>query len=473
MAKSKPKTTGDELEEQLLQAIKKAQHAPLPGARQLPVLQGLSLKGKFTVPQENVLLEAVKYLSDSGRVYVHGGNIVLEVEGLDGNGRVLARLRTGSVVEVGAEDLLANVCLCQEGEVQFPAPKWVVDLLLRSELLPPHLPRIQHYARRPLFDSNFNLRGPSWHAEVGILVHGENIEPAIHDVVDSDAPAIERLPTHLQSLLAGFCFRSDSDVVNALAMLLTGLLVNHFIVVLKAIFLIDGNQPGLGKTLLVRVAGIILDGVDPRLIHFSADDEEFQKRICANLRDNRQSIVLIDNAKVVSGTVVTSPAIEANSMAPEVSLRILGKSENYTRPNDLLWALTMNDTRTSPDLVSRGAPVRLAYEGNPADRVFVGPDPIAYARDHRLEILGELAGMVVRWNQAGRPPGHHSHRCHEWASVIGGILDRAGLPEFLANVDEAAATFNTVLDELAALAEAAVAAQGQFVVGGDSTKGDS
>jgi hypothetical protein len=70
--------------------------------------------------------------------------------------------------------------------------------------------------------------------------------------------------------------------------------------------------------------------------------------------------------------------------------------------------------------------------------------------------------MVVRWNQQGRPPGQRSHRCHQWAAVIGGILETAGLPEFLANLDEAAASFNSVLDELAALAEAVILAGGPF-----------
>jgi hypothetical protein len=124
----------------------------------------------------------------------------------------------------------------------------------------------------------------------------------------------------------------------------------------------------------------------------------------------------------------------------------------------------MNDTRASPDLVSRGLPIRLAYEGNPAERVFEGPDPVQFAHDHRPDILGELAGMVVRWNQAGRPPGQRSHRCHEWAAVIGGILETAGLPEVLANVDEAAAHFNSALDELAALAEAAVLSGGPLQI---------
>jgi hypothetical protein len=148
--------------------------------------------------------------------------------------------------------------------------------------------------------------------------------------------------------------------------------------------------------------------------------------------------------------------IESNSMASHVTLRILGQSTNIDRPNDLLWAITMNNTKTSPDLVSRGLPIRLQYEGRPETRDFSDSSPLTYAKEHRREILGELAGMVVRWNQAGRPLGNHQHRCRQWAQLIGGILQANSLPEFLTNLDEAAGEFNSQLDELSALAEAAV-----------------
>jgi hypothetical protein len=103
-------------------------------------------------------------------------------------------------------------------------------------------------------------------------------------------------------------------------------------------------------------------------------------------------------------------------------------------------------------------PVRFHYDGDPRQRDFHGRDPLSYAREHRAEILGELMGMVVRWNQLGRLPGPRKHRCSYWAEVVGGILQVAGLPEFLANLDEAAAAFNQALDQLAALAEAVAAA---------------
>ena len=151
-------------------------------------------------------------------------------------------------------------------------------------------------------------------------------------------------------------------------------------------------------------------------------------------------------------------------MAPAVSLRILGLSATCTRPNDLIWLVTMNDTRASADMVSRGVPIQLFYELPPEDRVFIGPNPIEYALGHRLEILAELAGMVVRWNQQGRPDGTRPHRCQYWAKIIGGILQVAGLPEFLNNAQVATTTFNSATDDLAALAEFIIANGGPYVI---------
>src|SRR5262249_56988483 len=119
---------------------------------------------------------------------------------------------------------------------------------------------------------------------------------------------------------------------------------------------VDGNQPNLGKTWLVRVAGILLDGVDPRPIPFCQDDEELQKRICARLREGKSSVLLIDNAKMANGAEINSPTIEAGSTAAELSLRILGASGNYNRPNDLPWPITMNPARLSHHPVTRRHP---------------------------------------------------------------------------------------------------------------------
>jgi hypothetical protein len=116
----------------------------------------------------------------------------------------------------------------------------------------------------------------------------------------------------------------------------------------------------------------------------------------------------------------------------------------------------MNQTKISKDLTSRGMPIRLFHEGDPAERLFGGPNPLDYARAHRGEILGELFGMVERWKSCGRPLGSRRHRSEYWAQVIGGILEACGFPEFLGNAAQAAAEFDTELGDLAALAERVV-----------------
>ena len=68
-----------------------------------------------------------------------------------------------------------------------------------------------------------------------------------------------------------------------------------------------------------------------------------------------------------------------------------------------------------------------------------------YAQQHRLELLGELIGMVERWKAAGMPMAntHSRFNKHGWGSIVGGILNACGEPDFLANAEEAA----TELDE--------------------------
>jgi hypothetical protein len=414
---------------------------------------------------ENILAQAQQVLVKSQRVFRYGCSIVIAT-GMGGEGSLIP-LTNGSHVEPSAASHLANLFLCKhprrDGQPNQFLPPWrFVATLLTREPTIASLPLIRLYARRPVFDKDHRFHGPGWHGDPGILVHSFDVEPVLLGEVNVHRRAIDRLPPHLRQLLGGFCFREDADVANTLAVLLTGILINHFVVSGKPIVLLDGNQPGLGKTLLIRTIGMVLDGEDPKLIHYTPDDEELQKRICATLRSGRQSQVVIDNAKVKAEGALNSPVLEANSMAPEVSLRILGKSENYIRPNDLIWSVTMNNTRASPDLVSRGLPIRQHYEGDPKKRRF-RCDPIRYAREHRQEILGELVGMVVRWTQQGRPEGHQDHRLTEWSRINGGVLNVNGFPEFLTNQDDAASQFNTGLDELAALAEAAVSEGGDFI----------
>jgi hypothetical protein len=463
MPPSNDRSRGEALAARLSDARRAAQQAPLRGARPLPVVNGLDQSCRSVGPLENVLAQVHQILLDTPRVYMHGNNVVLELG--EGDGARLCNLATGVDVNPCAAPMLANLFVCESAArendkpaVQFPPPSKLAALVLSREPTLAALPRIQVYARRPIFDEEFVLHGPGYDPETGILVHGIDVEPAEL----GDVPSGE-LPPHLHRLLQDFCFRSGADRANAVGAMLTGSLVTHFVETGKPVFLLDGNKPNLGKTLLARTIGMVLDGLDPELISYTSDDDEIRKAICATLREQLQSLLIFDNARNKGGAPISSPTIESNSMVARISIRILGVSENYVTPNDLLWFVTMNNTKTNADFVSRGLPIRFFYEGDPKQRAFDGRQPLNYAREHRREILAELAGMVVRWNQLGRPLGQQPHRLTHWASIIGGILDANGLGEGLTNLDEAAAEFDSEADELAALAEVAIQMNGPVV----------
>jgi hypothetical protein len=461
MPTAKIPTRGQDLVRRLRDGRRRAEGSLKPGARDLPVLSGVSPNCLFARPMENVLVDAGQILVESQQVFSYGDGIYQEV--CERRCRSLMPLARGGEIEHSASSQVSNLMVCSQaaregGVLQFAPPQRLLALVFGRAPFRQQLPVIRTYATRPVFDRDYHLLAPGWHPGPGVLVHGPAIDPILPPEPDPGLSIRDRLPPHLRTLLNGFCFREAADAANFVAALLTVLLVNLFVQVGKPVFLVDGNQPGLGKSLLARLLGILLDGVDPFLIHFTEDDEELSKRICATLRGWNQSLLWFDNAKVRDGEKVNSRVIEANSLASQISLRILGMSENYTRPNDVIWTLTMNETKVSADLASRGVPIRLHFDGNPDVRDFGDFDPLAFAQEHRVELLGELAGMVVRWNQRGRPEGTRRHRCGQWARVVGGIVVAAGFPEFLTNLDDAAASFNHHLDELAALAEAAVAA---------------
>jgi hypothetical protein len=454
----KEASRGRDLAKRLARGCQEAEYALRRGARDLPVLRGVSRQGTCNRPLDNVQVDAAEIMAKSEKVFVYGDDVVIRL----GDDRALLTLAQGNAIAPSAASMLANIFVCEDlrgdnNPVQFPLPQSFVGVLLNADSVRQTLPTIKFYAKRPIFDTDFNLLSRGWHATKGALIDGPDVDPIVPDLPRDDPEILNRLPEHLGALLSGFCFRDAADVANYVGCLLTGLLVDRFVVSGKPMLTVDGNKPGLGKTLLVQVLSMLLDGLSPGVITYTSDDADLEKRVGATVREGNRSVILVDNAKTGMHRAISSATLESRSTSPVIQHRILGTSSNFERPNNLIWAVTMNDTRLSRDLVSRGLPVRLFLESDPGKRSFGGFDPLSYAQEHRAELLGELAGMAVAWNQAGRPDGTRAHRFEPWARMIGGILEHAGFPEFLANVDAAAASFDQGVDDLAALAEKALA----------------
>jgi hypothetical protein len=455
-----------------VQVLRTGTHA----RRRRYIIWGITSGGVFVdgMTLDAFLAKARRLLRMSGRVYRYGNTIVYEARPGSDDPR-LRVLATGGVAESKANTVLATLFVVgvqgKESPCQSILPSILASTLLADDDLPAALPTISYYARRPVFDKEFNLCGPGWHAESRILVHGPEVTPAELPAEGGTGPARHQLPLHLSTLLGEFSWRSAADVANAVAFLLTGLLVNHFVDDPHPMFLVDGNRIGVGKTLLVQVIGRVLDGVEPPRIRLCGD-VELEKKLCTRLlHDDRSSLFLLDNIR----TRVESALLEQSVLSPVLEFRILGGNKAVKRANTYLWVLTSNDTRATADLINRALPICLHHEGDPRQRAFVG-DPLAYASKYRLEILGELAAMVLRWCERGRPLGNQKHRCRHWAQVIGGILNVAGLTDFLTNLDEVEDTMDEGLQLLGELAEHVIGNNltDCFVVGAEAkAKGQS
>jgi hypothetical protein len=328
-----------------------------PRTRQ--VLWGLDSRGVCQgTTVDRILAQARDILAGTGRAYRYENSIVLEAAG----GGSLANLAVDGQVDPRARSILSNIVVAARdpdgGASESLVPTSFVAAMLADEALADRLPAIRYYARRPTFDLNFALCRPGWNVDSGILVHADEVDLGPDPAPAPGGAAVDRLPPHLRELLREFPWASDADLANAVAVLLTGLLINHFIEEPHPVVIVDGNQPEVGKSLLVSAIGLVFDGVAPPPIPLGQDDE-VEKRLCAELLTMRSSVFFFDNVR----QRIESVLLEQSIPAPLLSFRILGRSATASRPNTFLWMITSNQTAGTSDLIGRCVPIRLHVEG--------------------------------------------------------------------------------------------------------------
>lgn len=242
---------------------------------------------------------------------------------------------------------------------------------------------------------------------------------------------------HLQKMLSGFHWASEADLVNFVALLLCGLMA-HLFRGRRPVGVVSGNKPGVGKSLLAKLCGILLDGQVQRTISYRKNDEEFEKQLATCVRSGAR-VVVVDNVRA-DGAEIRSAALERSITDEHLNFRLLGTSTAITKPNDLVFVLTVNRARLSPDLARRSLPINLSFDGDVRAHHYPIADLTDFAKGHRKEILGELVSIIKNFAMAGQPipeePAQHSV-CQTWAATMDGMLRQSGWSGFLSNYDDA------------------------------------
>jgi putative DNA primase/helicase len=278
------------------------------------------------------------------------------------------------------------------------------------------------------------LTTPGYHPDARLLYCPA---PGFEVPAIAERPSAEELSAAraliCEDLFGEFPFVSRAEQAHAVALLLLGFL-RPMIDGPTPLHLIEKPEAGTGATLMVDAIATILTGTAASVMTEASDDEEWRKRVTAKLRQI-PSIVLIDNLR----QKLDSSAVAAALTAPFWEDRILGVSEMARVPIRCVWIATGNNPEFSNEMARRIVRIRLdAHVERPWQREgFRHPDLMIWVRANRARLVSACLTLCQTWIAAGRPRGTRTIGSYEnWAQVLGGLLQVAGVEGFLGNIEE-------------------------------------
>jgi len=438
------------------------------------LISNVTASGQFIGDADETLHRMMESLRDSGRLYRQGNTLIfLQGGNSPGGGCSPTPIVVDGVVSKIAPAIVRNVVMCRElrsnpsgkgkkvdqpieYELQFAVPQSVLQQVVATDGFVDQLPMAQYIINHPVFDKDFNWLDVGYHRTQQILVCGESFEPAILDSPILSGPvrtvldALDRLPPLTRRMVEGFYWAGPVDVINMIGAALMTPLMPMLVEDKHPGVMAWANKPSIGKTLACQCLAILKDGESSAPSSVENGARELENQIVSEMNDGR-TVIFLDNLK----GKLDEPVLESNMTSSQVSIRGFHIQRKVRRPNDLLWLITTNDAVPSDDLLSRCIHIHLHYEGEPDSRAFAMSDGelANYVRDNRADILAELAGMVVRWLDAGCSLAPAPCRFTVFGQVVGSVLTYNGLPGFLSNTREEVRQHSTTHQQLVAITE--------------------
>jgi hypothetical protein len=301
-------------------------------------------------------------------------------------------------------------------------PVWKGIPILKAVVECPVLAEDGSLVMQPGYNAAARLR---YHPAPGLSVAPVPENPSAEDIA--------RAKALLGELLADFPFADEASRANALAALLLPF-VRSLIAGPTPLHLIDAPTPGTGKSLRAHAICIPATGREAEATTEGSDQDEWRKRILSVLAES-PTYVLLDNLRHTLDSAALASAVTARVWKD----RILGVSKMAALPVACTWLATGNNTELSHEMIRRTALIRLdAKRDQPWTRKgFRHPRLIAWAQEHRGELVWAALVLCRAWLVAGRPKGQRTLGMFEgWVETLGGILDVAGVPGLLGNADE-------------------------------------
>lgn len=242
----------------------------------------------------------------------------------------------------------------------------------------------------------------------------------------------------MEEWLGDFPVDSDADRANLLGLVVTPTI--RGMMPRAPLAVIDGLQMGVGKNLLADSILTVFTGHAAQPMNWVNEPDELRKQITSAFRTGAEFFVF-DEAPILDGAALAQ-ALTAETWQD----RILGVSTMANFPNRVTWMSLGNNVQVKGDLSRRVYRIALRPKyANPQDRAASsfrhpgqsGLDLLSWTRKNRKELLTAILTLVRAWYAAGCPypkRGVSFGSFEVWERMVGGIVETAGLPNFLGNL---------------------------------------
>ena len=239
----------------------------------------------------------------------------------------------------------------------------------------------------------------------------------------------------LQEPFKDFEFKDEVSRANTWAYFFT-ILMQPFIRDNVPFFNFTGTTPGTGKGMLCRTLHRIVEGCDPETIRCPDNkalnfDDALDRKLNSALLGGAP-VYRIDNVR--TGSVIDSDLLAIIATEDHVKVKVLYETTEKSVFVNSMFVFTGNNIFVSDDLRRRTQHIILQTDDpNPETREF-DIDIKSYVLDNRQELLSAAVSILKEWDKAKRPQCEQIKGSFQaWVSMIGGIIEFAGLGEFQAN----------------------------------------
>ncbi len=299
-------------------------------------------------------------------------------------------------------------------------PNSHIDALM--QLSPSLLPVARAINTAPLISKSGSvIDGAGLDRKTG-LVH--RIDPLLRACLPERAPTEQDVRDALTFLLREWLVDVALDKVGKCqAIMLAMTLIERALLTERPAFFVVAAQRGGGKTTLVNMITLAALGRRAAAAAWSDTREERKKALFSYLR---QGVACLAWDNIPRGATITCPHIEAALTAAEISDRVLGVSSVETVPSTTVQIFTGNAIGPRGDMTSRSLMLALNVDRpDPENRAFVHPDPLAWTRAHRRQIVQALYVLLVA-GALNRPPNQEAKtRFKGWWTLVGWPMEYA------------------------------------------------